>query len=331
MSVRERLLKALGHESTDTVPYDVRFTSTAHRKMVDYYGDPDFQSKLGNCLTIIRLNTLKEIEPNIWADWFGVHWDRTFDKDIGVVVNRLVTPETMADYAFPDPDDPAMYEGFREKVDGKGDSLAVVKMSYNLFERAWSLAGMENMLMYMITKKDFVHDLLDRILQCNLRVIENAISSDVDAVFFGDDWGQQTGLIMGPQLWREFIKPRIEKMFQLVKSRQKYVFLHSCGNVMDIFPDLIESGLDVFNPFQPEVIDPFEVKKQYGDKLSFYGGISTQRTLPFGTVENVKDEVKRLLDVVGSDGGYIASPAHSVPGDAKPENLAAMIEVLQNQ
>ena len=99
----------------------------------------------------------------------------------------------------------------------------------------------------------------------------------------------------------------------------------------EIFPELIECGLDMFNPFQPEVMDVFEIKKKYGDTLSFYGGISTQRTLPYGTVDEVKDEVKRLIDIVGKNGGYVASPAHAIPADAKPENIAAMIEILQNQ
>ena len=111
----------------------------------------------------------------------------------------------------------------------------------------------------------------------------------------------------------------------------KFVFIHSCGKVDEIFPDLIECGLNMFNPFQPEVIDVFETKKTYGDVLSFYGGISTQRTLPYGTVDEVKDEVQRLIDVVGKNGGYVASPAHAIPSDAKPENIAAMIDVLQNQ
>ena len=90
-------------------------------------------------------------------------------------------------------------------------------------------------------------------------------------------------------------------------------------------------GLDVFNPFQPEVMDVFDMKNKYGDSLSFYGGISTQKTLPYGTIDQVRDEVKRLLEAIGKDGGYIASPAHALPADAKPENIDVMIETLRNQ
>jgi uroporphyrinogen decarboxylase len=162
-------------------------------------------------------------------------------------------------------------------------------------------------------------------------VIENACSYDVDAMMFGDDWGMQTGLQMGANIWREFIYPRIKQMYGLVKSKGKFVFIHSCGKVDEVFPDLIDIGLDAFNPFQPEVMDVFAMKQRFGDRLTFYGGISVQQTLPYGTVTETKDEVKRLLEVIGKNGGYIAAPSHAIPGDAKPENIAAMIEVLQNQ
>jgi uroporphyrinogen decarboxylase len=136
---------------------------------------------------------------------------------------------------------------------------------------------------------------------------------------------------MGPQLWREFIEPRFQQMCRLVKSKGKFTMLHCCGKVDELFPDLIDCGLDIFNPFQPEVMDVFEIKRRFGRDLAFYGGISIQRTLPFGTVQQVRDEVRRLIDMVGADGGYIASPSHDIPRDARPENIAAMIEVLQNQ
>jgi len=181
--------------------------------------------------------------------------------------------------------------------------FSLANLGFSLFERAWTLAGMENLLMAMVDDKPFAHRLLDRILEFNLRVIDNACRFPLDAMMFGDDWGQQRGLIMGPALWREFIKPRIRQMYGAVKAHGKKVFIHSCGKVDSIFPDLIECGLDVFNPFQPEVIDVFEVKKQFGDSLSFFGGISTQRTLPFGTVDEVREEVQRLVEIVGDARG----------------------------
>lgn len=334
MTARERVLAALQHRQPDQVPYNIGFTRKAHQRTADYLGDPDFASKLGNCLLslgVAKPGAEREIRTDVWEDEFGVQWDRSVDKDTGVVSNCLVTPENLDAYRFPDPDDPARFAGYDATIREKGDRFVVAGIGFSLFERAWTLAGMETILMGMASDPAFVHRLLDRIVDYNCRIIENCCRHGIDAMMFGDDWGQQQGLIMGPDLWREFLKPRLRRMYRLAKSRGKYVFIHSCGKVDSVFPDLIELGLDVFNPFQPEVMDVFDAKRRYGHALSFYGGVSTQRTLPFGTVQQTKDEVRRLLDVVGANGGYIAAPAHAIPGDAKPANIAAMLEVLQNQ
>lgn len=334
MNNRERVLAALRHQQPDRVPYDIHFTQVARARMAEFYGDPGFQAKLGNCLTMLGCEpagSWQEVAPDVWQDQFGVLWDRTVDKDIGVVCHQAVTLESLEACRFPDPDDPSRYAALADAVRDKSDRFVVANQGFSLYERAWTLLGMENLMMAMVADKRRVHELLDRILAFNLRIIENACAYDIDAMMFGDDWGMQTGLQMGPRSWREFIKPRIKQMYGLVKSRGKFVFIHSCGKVDAIFPDLIECGVDVFNPFQPEVMDVFTVKRTYGDRLTFFGGISTQRTLPYSTPAEVRDEVRRMLDAIGRDGGYIAAPSHSVPADARPENVAAMIEVLQGQ
>lgn len=333
MNVRQRVLAALEHRQPDKVPYDVRFTKLASQKMAEYYGDADFCSKLGNCFTWFRPyppgERYREVEPDVWQDEFGVEWDRRVDKDIGVPRDKLITPETLHDFAWPDPHDPRRYDFMAEAI--QKDRVVVVSLGFTLFERAWSLVGMENLLVSMLSNKGFVNLLLDRILEYDLGIIDHACSLDIDVFRFGDDWGHQQGLLMGIDLWREFIKPRIKRMYQRVKSHGKYVMIHCCGKVQELLPELIECGVDIFNPLQPEVMDPFEMKQRHGDRLTFYGGIGTQRILPYGTVGQVRGEVRRLLDVVGENGGYIASPAHDLPPDAKPENVAAMLDVLQNQ
>lgn len=334
MNNRERVLAVLEHRQPDRIPYHVRFTQRMRLKMAEFYGDPNFEQRLGNCLTILRTepeNGWREVAPGIWEDQFGVQWNRRIDKDIGVVCNRAVTPDNLEEYPFPDPFDPSRYRGYPAADEARGERFFVAELGFSLFERAWTLTGMENLLIAMVDNKPFAHRLFDRILEFNLQVIEQACAFGIDAMQFGDDWGMQRGLIMGPHLWREFIKPRIRQMYALVKRKGKHVFIHSCGKVDMLFPDLIECGLDVFNPFQPEVMDVYEMKRLYGDHLTFYGGISTQQTLPYASVEDVKTEVCRLLDIIGRNGGYIAAPAHAIPDGAKPENVAAMLEVLQNQ
>ena len=211
------------------------------------------------------------------------------------------------------------------------DRFRVYQIGFSLYERAWTLRGIENLLIDFHDHPDFVRGLFRALSDYNIAQVGRALEFEIDAVCFGDDWGQQHGLIMGPALWRRFIKPRIREMYGAVKSTNKFVIIHSCGDVKLVFPDLIECGLDCFNPFQPEVMDVCEMKRQFGDRLSFFGGISTQQTLPYGTVDDVRAEVQRNIEVVGKDGGYIAAPAHAIPGDAPPENIHAMLEVLQSQ
>jgi uroporphyrinogen decarboxylase len=335
MDIRTRTLKAIGHVQPDRVPYDIRFTQQAHARMVDYYGDPDFADTLGNCFTWFRPYPgdlrFMDLGNDIFEDEFGVRWNRSIDKDIGVPCRRLITPENLDAFPWPDPRDPRRYDFIAEAIPQAGDTVVLVSLGFALFERAWTLTGMENLLIAMLADKPFVHALLDRIMDYNLGIIDKACELDIDIVRFGDDWGHQRGLIMGLELWREFIRPRIQLMYDRVRARGKTVMIHCCGKVDELFEDLIDCGLDIFNPFQPEVMDVGDMKRRYGNRLCFYGGISTQQTLPYGSVADVRDEVRRLIDTIGEGGGFIASPAHDIPHDAKPENIAAMIEVLQEQ
>lgn len=196
-----------------------------------------------------------------------------------------------------------------------------------MFERAWTLTGMENLLVY-ISDPEFVDTLLDNILEYNLEIIDIALEYDIDGFLFGDDWGQQKGLIMGPVLWRKFIKPGIAKMYEKVKSHGKLVAQHSCGDVSELFPDLIDIGLDIYQTFQPEIYNIKDVKKKFGKHLSFWGGISTQTLLPVATPDEVKRVTRETMEILGDGGGYIAAPTHAVPGDVPPENIAALIEVF---
>ena len=334
MTVRERFFTSISHKQPDKTPYNILFTKAAHRKMVEYYSDEQFESKIGNCFTMVDFDGFdkcKEIQKDIFVDWFGVQWDRSVDKDIGVVHNQLVTEDTLNNFKFPDPDAPELYENADEKINNAGDTVVLGNYGFTTFERSWTLMGMEEVLTAMVANKPFVHDFLDRILEYNMKVIKNACEYPLDGIRFGDDWGYQLGIMMGAPCWREFIKPRIKTLFKYVKSKGKFVLIHCCGNILEILPDLIECGVDIFNPFQPEVMDIYAVKKEFGDRLSFYGGISTQKTLPFATADETRAETLRLIEKIGFNGGYIVSPAHDIPPDAKAENIAAMIDVLQNQ
>lgn len=334
MTPRERVYRAIQFQGTDIVPYHVDFTAGAHRNLAEYYGDPDFQGKIGNHLAKFSHDGLMgwtEVRPGHFRDAWGVVWNRTVDKDIGIVENRAIPDRSLTDLDVPDPRSSRIPDAYPEFIAQNPELFRVASVGFSLFERAWTLRGMEQLLVDMLEAPEFVHELLDRITEVNLRHIDIALAHDVDCVLFGDDWGSQRGLIMGPSLWREFIKPRMAKMLGRVREAGRYTGLHSCGDAKEVLPDLVEIGLNIFNPFQPETMDMFETKKRYHGRLSFYGGISVQSLLPHGTPDEVRRETRRLLDVLGAGGGYIASPSHAVPVDVSAQNMAAMIEVLRGQ
>ncbi len=334
MTPRERVYRAIQFLDTDIVPYHVTFTIPAREKMVEFYGDPDFEQHIGDHLAMLRLNSQspwEEIRPGYFRDPWGVVWNRTVDKDIGNVEGQVLPEADLRNWQPPAPESPGVREMYEAFVPGHPDEFRVVSMGFSLFERAWTLRGMEQIMVDMLENPSFAHELLDRITEYNLARIRLAVTYDIDCIRFGDDWGSQAGVLMGPALWREFIKPRIARMYDAVHQAGKYVMIHCCGDVKAVLPDLVEIGVNIFNPFQPEVMDVFETKKRYHGQLSFFGGISVQRLLPLGTADEVRDETRMLLRELGRGGGYIASPSHDVPSDVPAENMAALIEVLTAQ
>ena len=333
---RERVITALNHKQPDICPWHIVMTIPVREKMVTHLGTDNLDIAIGNHFKkfeAVRPETWQEIEPEFWRDEFGVIWDRTLDEDIGNVDHsRLVLPEpTLDDLDFPDPADPGRYVEHKDAGGKYPDLYRINDFGFTLYERAWTLRGMENLLFDMVERPKFVHALLDKICEFNIAIVEQVAKYDMDAILFGDDWGQQHGLIMGPLYWREFFKPRAAKQFKRCRELGMNVFIHSCGDVSEIFPDLIEIGVECFNPFQPEVMDISEIKSKYGDKLSFYGGMSTQKILPYESPDTVREQTRWLIDNIGNSGGYICSPAHDVPKDVPVDNLVAMLEILQDQ
>lgn len=334
MTKRDRVLNAINHKETDIIPYNIELTQMAYEKMSAYLGDFDFIRKIGNHISSVFYDGYsEEITPGsgFWRDRFGVVWNRTVDRDIGVVADCVLKSPKMNGYNFPAIDLRALDREMQLITGPDNDTFRVADVGFTLFERAWALRGMDNILMDMVLEHDFVNCLLDAITEYELMLIESIRAYDVDGFWFGDDWGQQKGLIMGPLYWREYIKPRMTILFSKVRESGKKVLLHSCGDIHEILPDLIEIGLDVYQTLQPEIYDIRKIKCEYGKDLTFWGGISTQTLLPYASVDEVTKVIRETMSIMGRNGGYIAAPSHAVPGDVPPENITAMIETFQNQ
>jgi uroporphyrinogen decarboxylase len=331
---RERVWQAIRHQQPDRVPYHITYTAPARQKLEEHFGAQDLETALGNHMAKYRARPPDQAgwlaeRPGFWRDEWGVVWNRTIDRDIGIVDSYQLRDRSLTGYNLPNPLDHKRYAGLPDFIAAHRARFRYVSLGFSLFERAWSLRGMSELLVDMLEAPRFVDGLLDAILAWNLSVIAEMGKYDVDALLFGDDWGQQRGLLFGPRLWRRFIKPRVAEMYAAAHRTGKAVFIHCCGKVQELFPELIELGLDAFNPFQPDVMDPYEMKRCYGDRLTFYGGISVQQLLPHGTPQQVYDETRRLMDEVGHGGGLIAGPSHDMPGDIPLANMLALIDALR--
>ena len=334
MTRREAVVRALRHEETDVVPYHIEFTGQEYEKVVRAAGDPDYAENCGGYLHYMQYwgyPTERPDKPLHFTDDFGVTWNRSgADRDIGVIDHPVVDEPDLSLYPEPYLNEARIREECERLLATRGDRFCFAGIGFSMFERLWSYTGMENALAWMIEEPEFVHGMLDRILAFNLRVLDIFNDYPFDAVYFGDDWGQQRGMIMGPVLWREFLKPRMAVLYSRAKVGGKFVIQHSCGDIHEIFPDLIEIGLDCYQTVQPEIYPLREIKAEYGDRLAFWGGISTQKDLPSKSPEEVRRIVAETRDIMRPGGGYILAPTHAVPQDVPPENVFAMVEEFRN-
>lgn len=335
MTRRERVQLAIQHQETDFIPYQINLTKQALSRLLDYTGDPDYVESIGNHFIAAGYGGyLKETKPGseYWRDHFGVVWNRNgADKDIGMIEGSVLPEPTLDEYEFPDIEEPRLRKDFEQVLANSSDEFVIGAVNFSTFERAWTLRGIENFLADMVAEPEFVEELLDTICEHNLKVLDVMLSYPIDGIYLGDDWGQQKGLIMGPNHWRRFIKPRIARMYEKAKSSGRAVIQHSCGDINELFPDLIEIGMDVYQTFQPEIYDIRSVKREYGKDLTFWGGISTQQVLPWVGPDEVQRVACEIMEIMGPGGGYIAAPTHSVPADVPPENIVALAEVFKNQ
>jgi uroporphyrinogen decarboxylase len=332
MQKRDVIKMALRGQRPPYVPWNITFTQEAQNKLAQYYQVSDVESRIDNHILLLgnTIGFFEDVGEGIYRDVFGVLWDRTRDKDIGIVKGQILKEPSLKNYIFPNPADNRFFCDMQSTIDKFSDRFRLYCIGFSLYERAWTLRGMENLLMDFCENPEFVDDLLNKIADYNIAQIHQALKYDIDAVYLGDDWGQQQGLQMGYKHWRRFIYPVLKRMYAEIRKAGKYVFIHSCGDVDELFDDLIGIGLNCFNPFQPEVMDVKALLKRYKGSLSFYGGLSTQQTLPYGNTNDVRLETRHLIEA-GAKGNYIFSSAHAIEGDVPLNNILAMLDEVMSQ
>ena len=340
MNSKKRVHAALRREPVDRVPVYMWFhPDTAHHISdlleipVNYLGDA-----MGNDVRQTWINNNYAMEGITHEhngeghiDFWGIKWvkEGAFNQPVGFPLTGAGKEELLS-YKFPNNKIDFLLNLMGPVLEQQESYFIGCDVSPCVFEMYWRLRGLENALADIIADTELSRTMFKRCAHFALTLARKACSAfPLDWLWTGDDIAGQTSLIISPESWRELIKPLLAEIFAVGKSHGLWVAFHSCGAVRPIIPDLIEIGLDVLNPVQSNCpgMDPLELKKEFGKELSFMGGVDTQKLLPFGTVDEVRRSIAKLLDGMTSDGGgFILAASHSIPPETPAENIFAMYE-----
>lgn len=328
---RQWIVATLEHRQTDAVPYNFMFSPPARARLEAHYGTGDLELALGLPLRFNGPTSVKplyaepdEFGPTI-SDEFGVTWS-TNAIDRGAPIGPCLPQADLSGYRFPDPAAAYRFASLGQWTAANAGHYTFLVVG-DLWERATFMRGMEPLLMDLTLSPRFVEALLHGLADYILATMDILFARfRFDGVMLSDDYGTQRGMLMSPAHWRRFIKPLLAEIYALAKQHGRTILHHTCGNVVPIIGDLIEIGLDILHPIQPEAMDIFELKRQFGARLTFCGGVRTQDLLPRGTPQQIRDEVQRLKDLMARGGGYILEPGITLQADVPTENLLALVE-----
>jgi uroporphyrinogen decarboxylase len=360
MKHRERVLEALNHAEPDRCPMQISFTPEfASRLEADLHiRGQGVHNPHGGGNTYALERTLDEDmlltsvgwvngyyqagyqEVDQYQDEWGVIW-RVIEYQTRFGKGKYTEPfgHPLADvaalesYRSPDPKRSALYhEAERVIHDYKGEYWIVGVTPTTIFESAWALRGYEQLMMDMAIDPTLANRVLDFPYQYHLVVTQQLVRMGVDMIWLGDDVGGQNSMLMSPKMWRAYFKPRMAELIASLRTinPQVKIAYHTDGVVYPIIPELIEIGIDVLNPIQPLAMDPVKLKHDYGDRLCFWGSIDLQRTMPFGTPQDVRNEVLERLVTIGREGGLIIGPTHNLQLDTPLENFWALVDAIKN-
>lgn len=345
MTSRERVLAACRRQKPDRVPRDLQFERRVAKQMQEFYGTQDLVAAtrsdvvdVGPNPTRLRGNFSQYFsrEAVTWDEWGrGRVWDA--EEHYAEYLYPLEKAETVGeilDYPWPDLDAPYCYEGLGERVARlQAQGYAVrgsADVSETVFEIAWQLRSMDRLFQDMFHNERMAEALLDQIINRNTAQAKAYARAGVDILYVGDDVAMQTGLMMSRKLWVKWLKPRLKRVIEAARliKPDLLVQYHSDGKINDLIPDLIEVGIDILNPVQPECVDHRWVKATYGDRLAFNAGLGVQSVLPFGMPEDVRRHVREVIETLGAGGGLVIGPSHVIERDTPLENILAMIEAI---
>ena len=307
--------------------------------------DIEVQDRLGVDVRMLTVNS-----PDGWedeaggarlTDAWGIVWERPEGFDNYEIVDSPlfgdITINDVRNMAWPEALPSGFTQGLREKalaLRQSTDKAIIANLAMQIHTQSYFLRGFSQYLMDMVLNPGLIEAIMDRVLDifvARTRAIMGEIGDLVDIVYVADDLGAQNGPLFSPETYRQLLKPRQRKLFEAVKHGSDVKILyHTCGAVVEFIDDLAEVGVDILNPVQTSAggMDPKTLKSRFGSKVCFWGGIDTQNIMPFGTPDQVREEVKRCIDVFAPGGGYVVAAIHNIRPEVPPENIVAMIEAV---
>lgn len=347
--MREKFFQTLMHNDTGYVPFYFDLCPLLYEKFKEKTGRCDYKEYYKMPMRFCHAQSSIRTEDNVhyakyhpdagpevsYSEWgIGIRQGSVahFVQMLHPMKN-FKTLEEINEYKFPHFEKDYLWEKLKLKVyeHKTKDTVVFASMGATVFEHAWGLRSMEELYCDMYEKPDMANVLFDRIVEYKLLMAEKYVTCGVDGIQFGDDIASQLNLMMSPDMWREYLKPRLKKIIDKVKQLNPDILIeyHSDGNIEKVIPELIECGIDILNPVQPECMDPYRIKQEYGDRLSFRGCVGTQTTMPFSDKNEVYSLCIDIIKKVGKNGGLILSPSHVLEPEVPWENIEAFVEAIE--
>jgi uroporphyrinogen decarboxylase len=370
LSHRDRVIKAISHQEPDRIPFDLGSTMSTsvhvdtYQKLKAHFGvdaEDKFISKMTQIVAIDEailqaldidlrgvIHGAPDSRPHIpvgedgYQDEYGVvrrkpPSSKYYDQVKWPLAGSISLRDVM-NFSWPDASDPGYTRGLREQLQyyrDNTDYATVLRLPAPFVMTSQFVRGFQDWYMDLAADKKLAAALFDAAVEHSMAVAEEIlkVTGDlIDVVATGEDLGLQNGPIISPELYRELLKPRHMKWFNLVKKNTSaFIHLHSCGSIYKLLPDIVEMGVDIVNPVQVAAkdMDSSVLGREYGDRLTFWGGIDTQRVLPRGSTTEVRAEVKRRIRDLAPGGGYVLASVHNIQPDVPLENILAMYDAAK--
>ncbi len=357
MNSKERVLFSLSHKEPDRVPLDYWAVPETTNQLLRHFNlrnESELLKKLNVDICYIKPkytgkdfreeadgSIQQRLPDGTYKDIWGVRRKR-IDWEKGSYLEVVESPlseandvQEIENHSWPGVES-FDYEGFSKEC-RKYDNFALILTGdrittrASIFKLAMYLRGMQNLLMDLSLNPQIAHSLIAQLLEFHLkharRILELS-ASKIDIFMLGDDFGTENGPMLSLEMFRKFFKPGLKELIALGHKYGVKVMLHSCGGVREFIPDFVEIGLDILNPIQTRAkgMDPKGLKEDFGEDLSFHGSIDVQKTLPLGTQEEIREEIKARIEILGKGGGFILAPSHNLQPDIPLENIVTMYE-----